>query len=360
MKTKSFNDYLSKTIYDSLVPKDHFLKKLNEILDWNELLFDLNLLSKNEHGGRPRYNPVLLFKMLFLSFLYNLSDRNTSDFCRDNIPAKFFIGLDITEEAPDFTTLSVFRKEILNQFGEQWFSGLVKDLASEAKKQGVKFSAICSLDATHTLACVDTRKDKERQDQGQGKRDPDAKWGAKGTETKITPNGEKVKVVKYFYGYKAHLLGEVGNGLIAAVNATSGNEADINAGEELLIKKLNERERKEIKILAADKAYGDGVLIGILEKDYDIQTAFALGGQFFKGRHKEHWKAYRDDPERIAARKKRYVIERVNADLKNNHGLRRCRYLGLTKYHFQVAMTSIAHNLKIITTLLTGARLRPV
>lgn len=360
MNTKSFNTYLSKTIYDNLVPKDHFLKKLNEILDWNELLFDLHLLSKNEHGGRPRYNPVCLFKMLFLSFLYDLSDRGASDFCRDNIPAKFFIGLDITEPAPDFTTLSVFRKEILNQFGEEWISSLIKDLALEAQRQGIKFSSIHALDATHTIACVDTHKDKERQDQGQGKRDPDAKWGAKGTEIKITPNGEKVKVVKFFYGYKAHLLCETSNGLIVANDASSGNEADINAGEKLLIKQLNERERKDIKTIAADKAYGDGVLIGILEKDYGVKTAFALNGQFFKGKYKEHWKAYRDDPERVEARKKRYVIERINADLKNNHGLKRCRYLGLTKYHFQVAMASIAHNLKIITTLLTGARLRPV
>lgn len=360
MNTKSFNTYLSKTIYDNLVPKDHFLKKLNEIFDWNELLFDLRLLGKNEHGGRPRYNPVCLFKMLFLSFLYDLSDRDVSDFCRDNIPAKFFIGLDITEEAPDFTTLSVFRKEILNQFGKEWFSDLVKDIALESKKMGVQFSAIHSLDATHTLACVDTHKDKERENQGQGKRDPDAKWGAKGTEIKITSSGDKVEVVKFFYGYKAHLLCETDNGLIAASGVSSGNEADINAGEELLIKKLNEAERKEIKTITADKAYGDGVLIGILERDYGVKTAFALGGQFFKGKYKERWKAYRDDILRIEAKRKRYVIERVNADLKNNHGLKRCRYLGLTKYHFQVAMSSIAHNLKIITTLITGARLRPV
>lgn len=359
MNTVSFNRYLSSHIYDNLVPKNDFLRQLNELLDWQELVFDLKLLANNDHGGRPRYNPELLFKMLFLSFLFDASDRDTEELCTNNIRCKYFLGLDITEGAPDFTTLSNFRGELLSKFGADWIDMIFGEIIIEFKKQGVAFGKIVALDSTHTVSDVDTHKDKERQEQGQCPRDKDARWGAKGTENKMTQSGEKVKVVKFFHGYKAHLLAETEGGLIIKFKTTPGNAADVDAGEDILIKKLNNKERKEIDAVIADKAYGDGVLIGILERDYGLFTALGLNGQFFKGKYKKHWEEYRDDPRRVEAKKKRYVIERINADLKNNHGLRRTRYLGLLKYHFQTAMAAMAHNLKIIVRELTGARLRP-
>lgn len=359
MNTISFNRYLSSHIYDNLVPKNDFLRQLNELLDWQEMAFDLKLLSKNDHGGRPRYNPELLFKMLFLSFLFDTSDRDTEELCANNIRCKYFVGLDITENAPDFTTVSNFRNELLAKFGADWLDMIFDEIAIEAKKMGVAFGKVFALDATHTVSDVNTHKDKERKEQGRDPRDKDAAWGAKGTEIKMTTHGEKVKVIKYFHGYKAHLLAETDNGLITKLKTTPGNISDIDAGEYILIKKLNNNERKEMEIITADKAYGDGVLIGILERDYGLFTALGLNGQFFKGQYKKHWEAYRDDPKRIEAKKKRYVIERINADLKNNHGLRRARYLGLAKYHFQTTMAALAHNLKIIVRELSGARLRP-
>ncbi len=359
MNTVSFNRYLSSHIYDNLVPKNDFLRQLNELLDWQEMVFELKLLSNNDHGGRPRYNPELLFKMLFLSFLFDSSDRDTEELCTNNIRCKYFLGLDITENSPDFTTLSNFRGEILAKFGTDWLDEIFNELIIEFKKKGVAFGKVLALDATHTFSDVDTHKDKERQEQGQEPRDKDASWGAKGMETKLTAEGNKVRVVKFFHGYKTHLLAETNNGLITKLKATPGNVADIDAGEDILIKKLSNRERKEIDAVTADKAYGDGVLIGILERDYGLFTALGLNGQFFKGKYKKHWEAYRDDPIRMEAKKKRYVVERVNADLKNNHGLRRARYLGLAKYHLQATMAAMAHNLKIIVRELTGVRLRP-
>lgn len=214
-----------------------------------------------------------------------------------------------------------------------------------------------ALDSTHTVSDVDTHKDKERREQGEEPRDKDASWGVKGTETRLTPDGNKVETVKYFHGYKAHLLAETENGLITKMKTTPGNTADVDAGEDILINKLSNEDRKQIDAVTADKAYGDGVLIGILERDYGLFTALGLNGQFFEGKYKKHWEAYRDDPKRTEAKKKRFVIERVNADLKNNHGLKRARYLGLLKYHFQATMASLAHDLKIIVRELNGARL---
>lgn len=358
MRTQTFNTYLSKQIYQSLIPSDHFLRLLNDRFDWAALTADLHNLAKNDHGGRPRYSPTLLFKMTFLSFLFDLSDRDTESFCNENIPAKAFLGLEITDAAPDFTTLSFFRNEVLTRMGPEWITHTFRRVVAEARDTGVPFGTIHVLDATHTVADVNTHEDRERQEHDGTPRDPDASWGVKGRETKMTPDGERVEVLKSFHGYKAHVLAETDHGLITGLSVSPGNVADVTAGEELLLKKLTPGERSAIHTLTTDKAYGDAVLIKILEKDQGIFTAFSLSRTFLKGEHAEAWERYLEDPQRIAARKKRATIERVFGDMKDNHGLRRSRYLGLLKYHFQTLMAALAHNVKTLVTMMTGVRLR--
>lgn len=359
--TKSFNGYLSRTVYESLVPEDHFLRVLDRTIDWHELSWDLHRLAKNDHGGQPRYAPSLLVKMLFLSFLYDLSDDDTECFCSESIPAKCFLGLEVTERAPDATTLSVLRSEILTVLGETWLDGLLRGVLRQARAAGVQFGTVHALDATHVLADVDTHADRERQEHGEPPRDPDARWGAKGTETRLTPDGQRVEVTKFFHGYKAHALAETDHGFLTGLSVSSGNTADVTAGEDLVLVRMTRGEREAITLrtLTADKAYGDAVLIGIMERDYGIQTALGLNGQFLKGKYRDHWQAYLDDPERIAARRKRSVIERTFADQKDNHGLRRCRYLGLPKFHLQATFAALCHNLKLLIRLQFGLRLRP-
>lgn len=360
MATTSFNSYLSNHIYDNLVPANDFFRKLNEIVDWHELTFDLHALAENDHGGRPRFAPVVLFKGLFLSFLYDASDRDTENLCTYDLRCKYFLGLPITESSPDYSTLCTFRGEVLEKFGALWLEQLFKKVVSAAVAAGISFGTIHALDATHTIADVNTEKDRERQKDGSTPRDADAAWGAKGLETKLTAKGDKVKVVKYFYGYKTTLLNEADYGLITGLTVDSGNVADIDGGERLVIQELTEMERQRIGLLATDKAYGCGVLIGILEKSLGVKTAFNLNSNFLRGKHRERWLSYLNDPARVAARKKRYVVERANGDLKDNHSLRRARYLGLLKYRFQATMAAIAYDLKHMVTILTGQHFRPI
>lgn len=91
-------------------------------------------------------------------------------------------------------------------------------------------------------------------------------------------------------------------------------------------------------------------------------TAFSLPDWMWKKGEKHFrikWENYAKDQGRNAFKKDRYKIEQINGDLKTHHGLDRCRYLGLKKYHLQTAMSAMAHNLKIFIQLLTGARFKP-
>lgn len=270
---------------------------------------------------------------------------------------KSFLGLPIDEKAPDHSTISRFRDETLRAKGAGFFRELFRSLLAQAKEQGVEVSVIDALDATHTWANVDASK----PDDPKTPRDPDASWGCKGNETKTTADGMKVQIPKYFFGYKAHLVVESGNGIVTGFHATPGHVSDIDGGDVLVHRILTNEERRDISILTADKGYGCPVWINLLEKYTGIMTAFSLPDTMTKrGEHQRKWQNYVADEGRTAFRKDRTVVERANGDLKDNHGLRKCRYKGLAKYTFQVAMSSMARNLKIFVRTLSGARFKPI
>lgn len=351
------NKFLSLDVYKACLDQTHFLIKLKELFDWQGMAAPLETLAKNAEGGRPRTPPVVLLKALFISFLFNHSDRETEFAATSNLYVKFFLELPIDEKAPDHSTLSRFRDETLRVKGSDFFRELFRSLLAQAKEKGVEVSIIDALDATHTWANVDTSK----PDDPKTPRDPDATWGCKGNETRTTADGEKVQIPKYFFGYKAHLLVETSKGIITGFHATPGHTADLDGGDWLIHRILTNGERAGIGVLTADKGYGCPVWINLLEKYTGIMTAFALPETMTKrGEHQEKWRRYVADGGRTAFRKERTTVERANGDLKDNHGLRRCRYRGLAKYTYQTAMSSMAHNLKIFVRALTGARFKPI
>jgi IS5 family transposase len=349
-------------LYEGCIDKDHFLAQLDWIFNWDDLAEPLFDLANNAHGGRPRYSPLIMLKMLFLSFLFDKSDRDMEFAATNNLLIKYFLRLPIDGKSPDHSSISRFRDEILREKGGEFFKDMFYSIVAQAKDKGINFSTIQALDATHTTADVNTHNDGHKVKHLEGKpRDKDASWGCKGTETKITSKGKKVEVNKYFYGYKAHLTAETNHGLVTEYHTTTGKTADIDGGDRLIHRVMGEKQRKQIDILTADKGYGSPVWINLLEKFTDIITAFCLPKTMTEqGFKKEKWQSYDQDFNRKTMRKLRYVIERTNGDLKNNHSLRRCRYLGLQKYNFQTAMASIAHNVKTSVRIITGARLRPI
>jgi transposase len=63
--------------------------------------------------GRPPYPPVLVFKLLFLSYLYDVSERTIVELADVHLLIKWFLGLAIDAQPPDHSTLTVFKKRFL-------------------------------------------------------------------------------------------------------------------------------------------------------------------------------------------------------------------------------------------------------
>jgi transposase len=87
-------------LYEMIIPKDHFLKRLSEQIDFKKVNDTVKDLYSKEMG-RPSYEPAMMFKMTYLQFMYNISDRDVEEQVRYNMAYKWFVGLSADELPPD-------------------------------------------------------------------------------------------------------------------------------------------------------------------------------------------------------------------------------------------------------------------
>ena len=79
-----YGEYLSVQI----VPQNHFLRVLRDIINWERFIQKLIKLYKGEGlVGRPPFDPGLLLKVELLAYLYNLSKRQVEVYINENLPA---------------------------------------------------------------------------------------------------------------------------------------------------------------------------------------------------------------------------------------------------------------------------------
>jgi len=78
--------FLGNYVFDQVVKPRHFLVALRELFDWEELAERFICVYDGEAPrGRPPYCPALMFRMPFLSFLFNLSERMVEDAASDSL-----------------------------------------------------------------------------------------------------------------------------------------------------------------------------------------------------------------------------------------------------------------------------------
>ena len=78
LRTKSSQlSFYRNHIYDRVIPEDHFLKLLNKAVNFS-FVNDLCRDAYTPAFGRPACGPEMMFKIIFLQFLYDVSDRRIS------------------------------------------------------------------------------------------------------------------------------------------------------------------------------------------------------------------------------------------------------------------------------------------
>ena len=346
MNNKTSNKFFSKSIYQEIIPSDNFWRRVDELVDWNTWEKRLSKLYKNQHGGNTNWPPTMMLKILLLQRVYNASDRKTEELCTQNIYIKYFLGLEIQEKSPDYSSINKFRNLVLKKYGIEFYEQLMESILVALSDKGLKFTGTYAVDSSITEADVNTWKDKERVAEGSKERDEDASWTAKSRPNKSNDNSKSSRT-KYYFGYKTHLIGDINNHMITGIIPDTAKHHDNNYIEKLVRKT---QKKRTISKLTADAGYDDAFSINLFEREMGITTAIRIRKNRTNQIDYENegfWMAYKEDPERQDLLKERGKIERFFADMKRNHGLERCRYLGKEKFEMQSYLTAIVYNLKI-------------
>ena len=98
--------------------KKALLQRLNEVIPWQEfppLLERVNQRDTTSRAGRKPTDVILMFKLLVLQHLFNLSDDELEYQANDRLSFMKFLGLGIEDRIPDAKTVWLFRQQLTEQ-----------------------------------------------------------------------------------------------------------------------------------------------------------------------------------------------------------------------------------------------------
>ena len=208
------------------------LLQLDKLIDWEQFRPTLEQIRKKKTKSSPGpkyYDVTLMFKILIIQSLYNLSDDAVEFQILDRLSFMRFLKLGLGDRIPDSKTIWLFREQLTKAklidplFNA--FDTFLKNSGYSAKKGQI-------VDASIISAPKQRNSRDENQKIKQSKTPEDwkpAKKRQKDTEARWTKkNG------KSYYGYKNHISVDVKYKLIRNYAVTDASVHDSNVFEELL------------------------------------------------------------------------------------------------------------------------------
>lgn len=202
------------------------LKRLSATIEWERFRPLLESAFKKERkssAGRKRIDVIILFKMLVLQQLFNLSDEELEFQVNDRRSFEKFVGLGVMDSIPDATTVALFREQLRQaEINEELFHMFNQYLSA----QGLKARGGQIIDATLVPVPKQRNRREENEEIKQGKvpqqwqanpnqlrqKDLDARW--------VKKNGVS------HYGYKNSISIDETYGLIRRHVVTPANIHD--------------------------------------------------------------------------------------------------------------------------------------
>jgi len=319
--------------YQSLSRLVDPLEVLNRSIPWETFRPALKKAfkkSKKSNAGRKPYDLVLMFKVLVLQSLYNLSDDQTEYQIKDRLSFTRFLGLHNEDAIPDAKTLWAFRDR-LSQKGaiEKLFKRFNRFLDDEGfvARQGQ------IIDASIVPVPIqrNNREENESIKQSQvpatwkdkphklSRKDTDARWTKK--------NGTS------YFGYKNHVNTDRKHKLIRGYETTHAAVHDSQVFNKLID---SDNTGKQVW---ADSAYRSG------QSDQELKR---LGLK-----NEIHHKGYRGRPlseAKLRVNKKRSKIrarvEHVFGYQQNSLGGKLVRTVGMARARAKIGMMNLVYNMR--------------
>jgi transposase/ssDNA-binding Zn-finger/Zn-ribbon topoisomerase 1 len=141
---------------ESLVPGDHLLRKIDRAVDLEFIRERVRHLYC-EDNGRPALDPVVLFKLLLLGYLFGIrSERQLMREVQCNAAYRWFLRLKLTDKVPDASTLSQNRRRRFRD--SDVYQKLFDEIVELAMKRGLVEGKVLYTDATHLKANANKNK----------------------------------------------------------------------------------------------------------------------------------------------------------------------------------------------------------
>jgi IS5 family transposase len=252
-KYPGFFDIVRRT--DKLTRMGDPLVGLKQRIDWEAFREALSLVHekprKSNAGAKP-IDVVLMFKVLVLQQLHNLSDDGIEYQIRDRLSFMRFLGLQLEDRVPDAKTVWLFRERLKDaKLVEVLFVRFHEQLAA----QGFMARAGQMVDATFIE--VPRQRNNRAENEQVKAGDTPADWQEPEAKAKLRQKDVDARWTKKnneaHYGYKNHVNADQANKLIQHYAVTDAAVHDSQVFEVLLDDTLQENGGK--RAVYADSAY---------------------------------------------------------------------------------------------------------
>lgn len=211
------------------------LEQLNGIVNWQMFVPVLDRAiprEKSDKGGRPPFDNLLMFKVLVIKRLYNLSHEQTEYQINDRISFMRFLGLVIGERIPDEKTIWLYedmlsKSEVGKELFELFFAAI------DEKGYVTRAGSIVDASFMEAPKRKNTKEQRESLKKGETpqewadpnhpqklmQRDTDATWTKKGNEA--------------HFGYKDNVKVDLESKLIVDYTVTTASTNDLKGAREL-------------------------------------------------------------------------------------------------------------------------------
>jgi len=287
------------------------LEQIAGVLDWGSLAA-LMCAVQAAPTGRPGYGPLVLLRCVLLQQWYGLSDPALEEALNDRLSFRHFVGLSLSDPVPDHSTLSRFRKVLVEQhLGER----LLAEVNRQLEAKGLILKRGTLVDAS--LVAANARRPRKAEPK-ERRSDQDAAWNAM---PKDAPH----------YGDKAHVAVDEGSGLVRQAILTPANVSDKTPATQLI--------QGDEQAFYGDKGYDGWWLSARLAER-------GIADKVMRANYRRRPLTAEETARNKAIGRVRAQVERTFAVLKQWYGYSRVRYRSLTRNSLQLQLLCIAMNLR--------------
>lgn len=323
-KRKSLSFFDREKRQEKVQQKKDVLIELNARISWESFRRTIEQcfpVTDPKKGGRPPFDRVMMFKILILQTLYNLSDDQMEFQILDRMSFGRFLGINLEDDVPDAKTIWLFRDQLTQH-------GVLDKLFDEFYRRLADHQLILNTGRIIDASIVEAPRPRTKKPDGN-------------SEEPANPNSERQqdtdadwtkKHGKSYFGYKNHIKVDRKSKLIIDFQTTPASVHDSQVIEELIA------EADKGQTVYADSGYfGEPVDKSLKEKNVKprIQKRATRGNQLTE-----------EEKERNSQLAKiRCRVEHVFGFMRTNLKLGRLRYRGLARATTAISLMNLVYNM---------------